>query len=246
MNFIAIIPARYASTRFPGKPLALIGGRSMISRVYEQASKVFEKVVVATDDERILDHVVSFGGHAVMTSPDHQSGTDRIAEVYQKIGCSHDVVVNIQGDEPFIAVQQLEQIKSLFDDPDCMIATLAKAFDREEDIFNPNAVKVIFAPSGDALYFSRAALPYLRGVQSEHWADKHTYYKHIGLYGFRASVLQNITRLEASELEKCESLEQLRWLENGYRIKVAITDQSTYGIDTEQDLAAAEAMLARL
>lgn len=235
-SFTAIIPARYASTRFPGKPLAVIAGKSMIRRVYEQTSLVFDRVIVATDDERIASHVRDFGGRVEMTSAEHRSGTDRIAEVMQRIGCQNDVIVNVQGDEPFISAAQLEQIKTLFDDPTCQIATLAKPFDADEDIFNPNAVKVIFSPSGAAIYFSRLPVPYIRGVEREQWASRHTYYKHVGLYAYRGEVLAEITRLSPSELEQCESLEQLRWVEAGYRIKVGITHESSYGIDTPEDL----------
>lgn len=243
MKFIAIIPARYASTRFPGKPLSMIGGVSMIERVCRQVSLVFDRVVVATDDDRIARHVEGFGGNVVMTRPDHKSGTDRISEVYEKLALSDHIVINVQGDEPFIAVSQLEQIRSLFDDPECQIATLAKPFAQGEDIFNPNAVKALLSPSGSAIYFSRSAVPFLRGVEPSEWSSAHTYYKHIGLYGYRGDVLLDITKLPQSELEKCESLEQLRWLEAGYRVKVAITHENSYGIDTPEDLAAAEKML---
>lgn len=236
-SFTAIIPARYASTRFPGKPLAMIGGKSMIRRVYEQTSLVFDRVIVATDDDRIAVHVRDFGGRVEMTSVDHRSGTDRIAEVVQRIGCQGDIIVNVQGDEPFISVAQLEQIKALFDDPTCQIATLAKPFDDDEDIFNPNAVKALFSPSGSAIYFSRLPVPYIRGAEQSEWASRHTYYKHVGLYAYRGKVLAEITRLAPSELEQCESLEQLRWVEAGYRIKVGVTFENSYGIDTPEDLA---------
>lgn len=239
-SFTAIIPARYASTRFPGKPLAMIGGQSMISRVYVQASKVFERVVVATDDERIFDHVESFGGRVVMTRPDHQSGTDRVAEAAEKIGAQDDIIINVQGDEPFVATSQLELLKSLFDDPDCQIATLAKPFGADEDIFNVNAVKALFADDGRAIYFSRFAVPYFRGIDPSQWASEHTYYKHVGLYGYRGEILRELTELRASAIEKCESLEQLRWLEAGYKICVAKTYENTYGIDTPEDLAAVD------
>ncbi|MEG0466884.1 MAG: 3-deoxy-manno-octulosonate cytidylyltransferase [Mucinivorans sp.] len=236
-KFTAIIPARYASSRFPGKPLAMIGDKTMIARVYERASQCFSRAVVATDDERIFDHVRSFGGQVVMTRSDHRSGTDRVAEAVEKIGAAGDIIINIQGDEPFISMTQLEQIKSLFDDPTCQIATLVKPFAADEDIFNPNAVKAIFSPQMTAVYFSRSAIPYLRGVESSQWAARHIYYRHVGLYGYRGEVLARITQLEQSPLEQCESLEQLRWLESGYKIKVAITNEDSYGVDTPEDLA---------
>ena len=246
MKFIAIIPARYASTRFPGKPLALLGGRTVISRVYEQARKVFNNVVVATDDMRILDAVKSFGGSAVMTSAEHRSGTDRCFEAFRKCGSDADVVVNIQGDEPFISVSQLETVMSLFDDGETQIATLAKPFGSDsgfEKISNPNSPKVIVDDNGYAMYFSRSVIPYLRGKDCSDWPAGFPFLKHIGLYAFRSDVLASVTSLPQSPLEKAESLEQLRWLSAGYRIKVGLTDVETVGIDTPQDLAAAEKLL---
>lgn len=232
----AIIPARYASTRFPGKPLVVIGDRTMIHHVWDRAREVFDEVWVATDDPRIANEVEGFGGRVVMTRADHPSGTDRIAEAITKIDFAADVVVNIQGDEPFIAAEQLQSIASLFDDERCDIATLVQPFGEHGDIFNPNAVKAVVGVDGYALYFSRAAIPFQRAVEPQQWVARHSYYKHIGLYGYRAEVLRAITKLPQGELEKCESLEQLRWLENGYRIKTAVTHHVTIGIDSPEDL----------
>lgn len=239
MNIIGIIPARYASTRFPGKPLADLAGKPVIQRVYEQVAGVFDEAVVATDDERIYNVVRSFGGNVVMTSTEHKSGTDRCYEAYQKLGKEYDVIVNIQGDEPFIHISQLESVKQCFDCSQTDIATLVKPFsetDGIEALFNPNSPKVVLNKQMQALYFSRSVIPYLRNVVQEEWLKHHTFYKHIGLYAYRASVLKEITSLPQSELEVAESLEQLRWLENGYRIKVGITDRETIGIDTPEDL----------
>ncbi|MEG0948071.1 MAG: 3-deoxy-manno-octulosonate cytidylyltransferase [Bacteroidales bacterium] len=239
MNIIGIIPARYASTRFPGKPLADLAGKPVIQRVYEQVAGVFDEAVVATDDERIYNVVRSFGGNVVMTSTEHKSGTDRCYEAYQKLGKEYDVIVNIQGDEPFIHISQLESVKQCFDCLQTDIATLVKPFletDGIEALFNPNSPKVVLNKQMQALYFSRSVIPYLRNVVQEEWLKHHTFYKHIGLYAYRASVLKEITSLPQSELEVAESLEQLRWLENGYRIKVGITDRETIGIDTPEDL----------
>ena len=246
LKFIAIIPARYASTRFPGKPLAQLGGKAVIERVYEQVSGVVENVVVATDDERIYDAVKAFGGRVVMTSTEHKSGTDRCWEAYQKQGEQFDVVINVQGDEPFIQRSQLEALKACFADPQTDIATLVKPFSADDDISvleNPNSPKVVVDSSMRALYFSRSVIPYLRGVERSEWLKKHTYYKHIGIYGFRADVLKAVTALPQSKLEVAESLEQLRWLENGYKIGVGISNVETIGIDTPEDLARAEEFL---
>ena len=245
-SFVAIIPARFASTRFPGKPLAILGGKPVIQRVYEQAKKVFENVFVATDDDRIYDAVEQFGGKAIMTSPNHKSGTDRCYEAYQKCGIETDVVVNIQGDEPFIHQSQLLTIKELFLQPETDIATLVKPFasDTSFDVLsNPNSPKVVVDDNWNALYFSRSVIPYLRGKETETWASEHTYYKHIGLYAFRSDVLGKVTSLEQAPLEIAESLEQLRWLSAGYTIKVGKTNVETIGIDTPEDLAAAEKFL---
>lgn len=246
MKVLAIIPARYASTRFPAKPLALLGGKPIVQRVYEQVSKVVERVVVATDDERIYDTVVSFGGEVVMTSPKHKSGTDRCAEAYEKLGYKADIVINVQGDEPFVAPEQIEALISCFDSEEVDIATLVKPFSAEggiEALENPNSPKVVMNEQGEAIYFSRSVIPYLRGVERSEWLKCHTFYKHIGIYAFRAKALKEVTTLAQTQLEKAESLEQLRWLDSGYKIKVGITDIETIGIDTPEDLERAEGYL---
>ena len=246
MKIIAIIPARYASTRFPGKPLALLGGKPVIRRVCEQVGRAVGRTVVATDDERILTAVRDFGGEAVMTSPDHRSGTDRCYEAYHKLGEPYDIVLNVQGDEPFIRPEQIGAILRCFDDPDTDIATLVKPFRPEEGLGaleNPNSPKVVLDSRSRALYFSRSVIPFLRGVERERWLASHTFYKHIGMYAFRAEALREVTALAPSALERAESLEQLRWIENGYRIGVGSTGQETVGIDTPEDLARAEAFL---
>lgn len=245
-DFVAIIPARYASTRFPGKPLALLGGKPVIERVYEQAKKVFDNVFVATDDSRIFDAVESFGGKAIMTSENHKSGTDRCYEAYMRCGIKADVVVNIQGDEPFIHPSQLTTLQQLFDKPETDIATLVKPFapgTPYQQLANPNSPKVVVDDNWNALYFSRSVIPYLRGKSEELWSVDHTYYKHIGLYAFKSDVLGKVTALEQAPLEIAESLEQLRWLSAGYTIKVGQTDVETIGIDTPEDLSAAENFL---
>lgn len=246
LKFIVIIPARYASTRFPGKPLALLGGKPMIQRVYEQVASVVEDVVVATDDERIYNAVEAFGGRVVMTSANHKSGTDRCWEAYQKQGEEFDVVINVQGDEPFIAHSQLKAIMTCFEDEATDIATLVKPFTEEDGLTaleNPNSPKVVLDKQSRAICFSRSVIPYLRGVEREQWLKTHTYYKHIGMYAFRADVLREVTSLAQSPLELAESLEQLRWLENGYKIGVGISNVETVGIDTPEDLQRAEAFL---
>ena len=246
LKFIVIIPARYASTRFPAKPLALLGGKPVIERVYEQVKGVVERVVVATDDERIYQAVEAFGGEVVMTSTEHRSGTDRCWEAYQKQGEEYDVVINVQGDEPFIAHSQLRAIMACFEDESTDIATLVKPFAEEDGLAaleNPNSPKVVLDAASRAIYFSRSVIPYLRGVERSEWLKEHTFYKHIGMYAFRASVLREITALPQSTLEKAESLEQLRWLENGYKIGVGISDVETVGIDTPEDLERAEEFL---
>ena len=245
MKFIGIIPARYASTRFPGKPLVLLAGKPMIQHVYEKVAAVLDDVCVATDDERICRAVEAFGGKAVMTSTAHKSGTDRIAEAVQKIGGSYDVVVNIQGDEPFIATSQIETVCQLFDDPQTQIATLGKAFAEMEAVENPNSPKIVTDNQGYALYFSRSVIPFIRGTERKEWFKCYPFLKHIGLYAYRTKVLNEITRLPQSPLELAESLEQLRWLQNGYRIKVGITDVETIGIDTPEDLKRAEEWINR-
>lgn len=250
MKVIGIIPARYASTRFPAKPLARLGGKPVIQRVYEQVVGHMDEAVVATDDERIASVVRLFGGKVVMTSPNHRSGTDRCYEALTKVPGEFDVVVNIQGDEPFIQPSQLEAVKACFADESVDIATLVKPFtpsDGIEALQNPNSPKVVVNNKMEALYFSRSVIPYIRGKElGDEWLAAHTFYKHIGLYAYRASVLAEITRLPQSSLELAESLEQLRWLENGYKIKVGVTQVETIGIDTPADLERAEAFLKSL
>lgn len=246
MTFIGIIPARYASTRFPAKPLALLGGRTVIERVYRQVDGVLDAAVVATDDQRIYDVVESFGGRAVMTSVHHKSGTDRVWEAYEHIGEEFDVVVNIQGDEPFIQPSQLHAIQHCFDNEDTQIATLVKPFTPQDGLAaleNPNSPKVVVDDNGRALYFSRSVIPYLRGVERSEWLSTHTFYKHIGLYAYRPDVLRQLTALPQSPLELAESLEQLRWLQAGYHIQVGVSQVETIGIDTPEDLARAEEFL---
>ena len=243
MKFIGIIPARYASTRFPGKPLAVLGGKTVIQRVYEQAASVLDEVYVATDDERILAAVEGFGGRAVMTRADHKSGTDRIEEAVEKIGTMADVVINIQGDEPFIQKSQIEALKQLFEYTETQIGTLGKRFEEMEAVMNPNSPKIVCDKRGFALYFSRSVIPFVRGKEQSDWLQHFPYLKHIGLYAYRREVLHEITQLPQSPLELAESLEQLRWLENGYRIRVGLTDVETIGIDTPDDLQRAEEFL---
>ena len=240
MKFIGIIPARYASTRFPGKPLAMLGGKPVIQRVYEQVVSVLGEAYVATDDERIFKAVESFGGRAVMTRSDHKSGTDRIEEAAQKLQTDADVIINVQGDEPFIQKSQLETVKHLFDDPQTQIATLGKPFESMEGVENPNSPKIVCDINGYAMYFSRSVIPHIRGKKQSEWLLNFPYLKHIGLYAYRRNVLAEITKLPQSPLELAESLEQLRWLQNGYRIKVGLTDVETVGIDTPEDLERAE------
>lgn len=240
MKFIGLIPARYASTRFPGKPLALLAGKPVIQHVYEQAVKVLDAVYVATDDERIYNKVLEFGGKAVMTSTEHHSGTDRIEEALEKVGGDFDVVVNIQGDEPFIAQSQIETLCHCFEDETTQIATLGKPFECFEAVENPNSPKIVVDNRGYAMYFSRSVIPFVRGVERQEWLKKYPFLKHLGIYAYRTEVLKAITRLPQSSLELAESLEQLRWLENGYRIKVGITNVETVGIDTPEDLQRAE------
>ena len=243
MKFIAIIPARYASTRFPGKPLAMLGGKTVIQRVYEQATAVLGEAYVATDDERIYQAVEAFGGKAVMTRTDHKSGTDRIEEAATKINTDADVIINIQGDEPFIQASQIETLMHLFDDPTTQIGTLGKHFETMEAIENPNSPKIVTDNRGFALYFSRSVIPYIRGKEHNEWFGEYPFLKHLGIYAYRREVLAEVTKLPQSSLEKAESLEQLRWLQNGYRIRVGLTNIETVGIDTPEDLARAEEFL---
>lgn len=246
MKFVGIIPARYSSSRFPGKPLADMAGKTMIQRVYEQVKLVLDDVWVATDDVRILDAVEAFGGKAVMTSADHRSGTDRCKEAYEKIEKTFDVVINVQGDEPFIQPRQIEELKSCFNSKDVELATLVKPFRKEDSfdvLFNNNSPKVVINKKDEAIYFSRSIIPYIRDAKHTEWLDKHTFYKHIGMYAYRVDILKEITLLPQSSLELAESLEQLRWIENGYKIKVGYTDLETIGIDTPEDMEKALKML---
>lgn len=243
MKFTGIIPARYASTRFPGKPLALLGGKPVIQHVYEKVAAVLEAAYVATDDERIYDAVKSFGGQVVMTRTDHKSGTDRIEEAIEKIGGEWDVVVNVQGDEPFVAKSQLDTICHCFDDPTTQIATLGKPFESMEAVQNPNSPKIVVDNMGFAMYFSRSVIPYVRGKEKSSWLTHYPFLKHLGIYAYRKDVLRQVTQLPQSSLEIAESLEQLRWLQNGFKIKVGTTDVETVGIDTPQDLERAEEFL---
>jgi 3-deoxy-manno-octulosonate cytidylyltransferase (CMP-KDO synthetase) len=242
-KFTAIIPARYASTRFPGKPLALLGGKPVIQHVCEKASRMLDEVYVATDDERIMRCVESFGGRAVMTRADHKSGTDRIWEAVGKTGTQADVIINIQGDEPFVEESQIKTLMNLFDNPDTQIGTLGKPFDTMEAVRNPNSPKIVTDMQGFALYFSRSVIPYVRGQEEPTWLDHFPYLKHLGIYAYRREVLRDITSLPQSPLELAESLEQLRWLQHGYRIRVGVTDVETVGIDTPEDLERAELFL---
>nr|MBP7472156.1 3-deoxy-manno-octulosonate cytidylyltransferase [Prevotella sp.] len=243
MKFIGIIPARYASSRFPGKPLAILGGKTVIQRVYEQVTGVLDEAYVATDDKRIYDCVESFGGKAVMTRNDHKSGTDRIEEAIEKIGGAWDVIVNIQGDEPFIQKKQIETVCHCFDDPETQIATLGKPFTSFDAIQNPNSPKIVLDNNSFAMYFSRSIIPFVRGKETSEWLSSYPFLKHLGIYAYRRNVLDEITKLPQSSLELAESLEQLRWLQNGYKIKVGLTDIETIGIDTPDDLKRAEDFL---
>lgn len=249
MKFVGIIPARYASTRFPGKPLAMLGGKTVIQRVYEQVKDCFDDLYVATDDTRIADCVKNFGGQVVMTSETCNNGTERCLDAYRNLGIECDVIVNIQGDEPFIQKKQVEALISCFDSPETDIATLVKPFEKEdglERLESPNSPKVVMNTNGFAIYFSRSVIPYLRGVEKEAWLSEHTFYKHLGIYAYKVDVLEKITTLPQSPMEKAESLEQLRWLENGYKIRVGITDIETVGIDTPEDLERAKEFAASI
>lgn len=248
LKFIGIIPARYASTRFPGKPLARLGGKTVIERVYTRVASVLgsDSVAVATDDSRIADAVEAFGGTAVMTASSHRSGTDRCREAYVNLGSDADVVINIQGDEPFIAPSQLRTVMEAFTDPTVDIASLARPFDPARGynaLENPNTPKVVMDTRMNAMYFSRSVIPYVRGAERENWPDRTQYFTHIGLYAYRAEVLAAITRLPQSPAELAESLEQLRWLQAGYKIRMGLSEEPTIGIDTPADLEAAAAYL---
>ncbi len=255
MRVLGVIPARFASTRFPGKPMVEINGKTMIQRVYEQAlkAKSLSKVVVATDDERIFNHVESFGGEVLMTSSHHQSGTDRCAEVIHRLnteamqalitpserwGDFFDIVVNIQGDEPFIDPSQIDKVVEVLKKGEFMISTLVKCIDNADFVNNPNVVKAIFTEKGKAIYFSRSPIPYLRHTPPSEWLSKGELFKHIGLYAYKSDILKELAALKPSRLEQLESLEQLRWIENGFAIGVAITDIETKGIDTPEDILA--------
>ena len=247
-KYLAIIPARYASTRFPAKPLAKLGERPIIEHIYRRVSDVVPDTFVATDDERIADAVMQFGGRVIMTSTHHRSGTDRCWEAYTKSGVEADVVINVQGDEPFVHHSQIQAVMACFEHPATDIATLVKPFAKDAGIDalrNPNSPKVVVGNQHQALYFSRSIVPYLRGIDEKDWLATHTFYKHIGLYAYRTEVLRQITQLPAGVLEQAESLEQLRWLEAGYRITVGYTDIETIGIDTPEDLERAEQFLSQ-
>jgi 3-deoxy-manno-octulosonate cytidylyltransferase (CMP-KDO synthetase) len=237
-TIIGIIPARYASTRFPGKPLADIGGKSMIQRVYEQTKKcdALSDAIVATDDARIYEAVTAFGGKVCMTAPSHPSGTDRCAEVVEAFKLEADAVINIQGDEPFIDPKQIELVCRCFDDHRTELATLVKKITSRETLFSPNSPKVVVDSDQFAVYFSRHPIPYIRSVEQTDWLRHHTFFQHIGIYGYRLDILRKVTKLIPSALEKAESLEQLRWIEHGFKIKTAITTGDTVAIDTPEDL----------
>ncbi len=240
MNTLAVIPSRYASTRFPGKPLVDIAGKSMIQSVYEQVKSAdqVDRIIVATDDDRIFNHVKNFGGEVVMTDPNHPSGTDRCAEIARQI-TDFELVINVQGDEPFIQPTQINDLIIAFqkkEAEDCGIGTMLKKIESEQELFNPNVVKAVKGENNRALYFSRQAIPFLRGFESKEWLENQVYFKHIGMYIFRSTVLQEITKLPIGKLEKAESLEQLRWLENGFSIYTTETKFETFGIDTPEDL----------
>lgn len=239
MKILGIIPARYASARFPGKPLIDIRGKSMICRVYEQSCRAASlyKTVVATDDERIFNHVKDFGGEVLMTSSKHPSGTDRCGEVAEKLNTEKpEAIINIQGDEPFIDPKQIDLLAGLFHDPSTRIGTLVKKISSPSDLDSATVMKVVVNVKDEAIYFSRSPIPYCRNFPREEWLSQHTYLKHIGIYGYRTDVLQQLIGLAPSSLEKTESLEQLRWIENGYRIRVAFTDIESFSIDTPDDL----------
>jgi 3-deoxy-manno-octulosonate cytidylyltransferase (CMP-KDO synthetase) len=234
-----IIPARYASTRFPGKPLADINGKSMIQRVYEQAAQctALSTVVVATDDERIFTHVQSFGGKAVITSPHHPSGTDRCHEALLKMEGAFRYVINIQGDEPFIVPEQIHELAAVLKDGTTEIATQMIAVRSYDELIDKGEVKIVLKTNNEALYFSRMAIPFIKGIDEPEWHLHHQYYRHVGMYAYRADILEALTRLPVSDLEKAESLEQLRWLEHGFRIKCVPTAYDSHCIDTPEDLA---------
>lgn len=239
MKILGIVPARFGSTRFPGKPLADINGKSMIQRVYEQCIQAnrLSKLVIATDDEKIFNHVREFRGHAIITSPQHQSGTDRCAEVIEKIGPDNwDVVINIQGDEPFIHPEQIDLLCSAFEEQETKLATIVKKITSVDELFNHNNVKVILNKRNEVVYFSRTPIPYNRNFPEQEWLKYSVYYKHIGIYGYNTQTLLEISKLAKTNLEVTESLEQLRWIENGYTIRAEITSLDSIAIDTPDDL----------
>ena len=241
MKVVGIIPARYNSTRFPGKPLALIQGKTMIRRVCEQAWKSkLDAVVVATDDVRIADEVMGFGGQYVLTDPNHRSGTDRCREALDLLGNQYDAVVNIQGDEPFIDPRQINQIIDLISQENTLLASLAKRIEDEDELFSPNTVKVVMNKFGNALYFSRNPIPFIRNLDRKEWLEKGVFYKHIGIYAYKAETLRQIAEMQPTSLELSESLEQLRWLENGLNIRMGITDSENVSIDMPDDILKAE------
>lgn len=244
MKVVGIIPSRYASTRFPGKPLAMIKGKTMIRRVCEQAWKSkLDAVVVATDDVRIADEVMGFGGRYVMTDPNHRSGTDRCCEALDILGNQYDAVVNIQGDEPFVDPRQIDLLVDLISQEDVQLASLARRMDDEEELFSPNTVKVVMDKEGRAMYFSRSPIPFMRNVDKEQWLELGDFYQHVGIYAYKADALRNIAAMQPTALELSESLEQLRWLENGMEIRMAVTDSVNVSIDTPADLAKAEQLI---
>jgi 3-deoxy-manno-octulosonate cytidylyltransferase (CMP-KDO synthetase) len=238
MNILSIIPARFGSTRFPGKPLADLAGKPMIQRVYEQviSCSSISDVIVATDHIEIFTKVQSFGGRVIMTSENCLSGTDRCAEVLEKISQEYDLIINVQGDEPFIQCGQIEELIESMASPEAQIGTLVRRIEDKEEIFNPNVVKAVLSASGRALYFSRSPLPFVRGASHENWLQHTYFFRHIGLYAYRPAALREIAKLPAGKLEIAESLEQLRWLEAGYSIFVRETDFDSPGIDTPEDL----------
>lgn len=235
---VGIIPARYASTRFPGKPLIDIAGKTMLQRVYEQAtrSKLLSKVVVATDDQRIFKHVMDFGGEAVMTAPDHPSGTDRCLEALQQLSAPYRYVINIQGDEPFIEPEQIDELAAVLNDGTTQLATQMIEVDSHEILFDKGEVKIVLNTNNEALYFSRMVIPFIKGVDEKEWHTHHRYYRHVGMYAYRSDILQQIAALPVSALEKAESLEQLRWLENGFSIQCVVTKYESHCIDTPEDV----------
>ena len=243
MKILALIPARYGSSRFPGKPLASVHGKPMIQRVYEQTVQAFPNACVATDDERIYNAVKAFGGKVVMTSSSHNSGTDRcyeaLANFEKESGENFDIVINVQGDEPYIRPEQLMQLGKCFEDSSVELATLVKRVKDKEELLNPNSPKVILDKESNAIYFSRTPIPYSRDIDvTDDYVKETPLYRHIGLYGYRAATLAKICAMPQSFLEKTEKLEQLRWIENGLKIRVAETQYETHAVDTVEDLEA--------